>query len=94
MLGTIAGILFAPIVFLETTIMIPFLIKSFCAAIMGGLASVTGTLVGGVILGVTESITGIYIYPEGRDAVAIIALVLILLIKPAGLFGVVRRKRV
>lgn len=93
-MGALAGILFAPIVFLETTMMIPFLMKSFCAAIMGGLSSVIGALVGAIFLGVIESLVGSYVYPEGRDAVALVILVVVLLLKPAGLFGVARKKRV
>ncbi|MDO8519613.1 MAG: branched-chain amino acid ABC transporter permease [Deltaproteobacteria bacterium] len=62
-------------------------IKAFVAAVLGGIGSIPGALVGGLILGVSETMVTAYISSTYRDALAFIILILILLIKPTGLFG-------
>jgi len=62
-------------------------IKAFTAAVLGGIGSIRGALFGGLLLGLVESLGGSYISSEYKDAYAFILLIVILLVKPGGLFG-------
>jgi len=62
-------------------------IKAFTAAVLGGIGSIPGAMLGGFILGLIESLGASYLSSEYKDAYAFILLIIILLIKPAGLFG-------
>jgi len=62
-------------------------IKAFTAAVLGGIGSIRGALFGGLLLGLVESLGGSYISGEYKDAYAFILLIIILLVKPGGLFG-------
>jgi branched-chain amino acid transport system permease protein len=62
-------------------------IKAFTAAVLGGIGSIRGAMVGGIILGLVESLGGSYISGEFKDAYAFIILIVILLIRPGGIFG-------
>ena len=92
-LGGVAGILLAPITFVHVNM--GFIgLKAFPAAVLGGFSSVPGSLVGGVIIGVIESFSGLYL-PEGwKDVSAYIVLIGVLMIRPEGIFGKHRRKKV
>ncbi len=61
-------------------------IKAFTAAVLGGIGSIRGAMVGGILLGVVESLGGSYISGEYKDAYAFVILIIILLVKPGGLF--------
>lgn len=63
-------------------------IKAFTAAVLGGIGSIPGAMVGGILLGLIESMSAAYISPEYKDAYAFVILIIILLIKPSGLFGI------
>jgi branched-chain amino acid transport system permease protein len=69
-------------------------LKVFPVVILGGLESIAGALIGGIIIGLLETFTGGYISSALREVVPYIALVLILLVKPYGLFGLVEIERV
>ena len=69
-------------------------LKAFVAAVFGGIGNIMGAAVGGVVLGLAEAFVVYYGYSSFRDAIAFGILILILLFKPAGLFGVVRREKV
>jgi branched-chain amino acid transport system permease protein len=69
-------------------------LKVFPVVILGGLDSIGGAIIGGIIIGLLETFTGGYISPSLRDVVPYIVLVLILLIKPYGLFGLKEIERV
>ena len=69
-------------------------LKAFVAAVFGGIGNIMGAAVGGIVLGLAESFTVYYISSSFRDAIAFGILILILLFKPAGLFGTFRREKV
>jgi branched-chain amino acid transport system permease protein len=62
-------------------------LKGFCAAMLGGIGSLWGALAGGFTLGIVEALAVGYVSSAAKDAVAFILLLLILYIKPSGLFG-------
>ena len=86
-LAGLGGALYAALYSLEPTLGSLFILKAVEAAILAGIGSVTGALVGGVILGVTEGVGSIYLPLAFRDAYGLVFLVVILLFKPAGLFA-------
>ncbi|KRQ00178.1 MULTISPECIES: branched-chain amino acid ABC transporter permease [Bradyrhizobium] len=89
-IGSIAGMLIAPVVFLEPNMMGGVLIYGFAAAVLGGLTSPFGAVVGGFLVGIFENLAGTYIPGVGNELKLPIALALIisvLVVKPAGLFG-------
>jgi branched-chain amino acid transport system permease protein len=95
-LGAIAGMMAAPTQFLDANLMLIILIYAFAAAVLGGIDSPVGAVVGGLILGVLINILGTYvdfIGGELRLPAAFVVLLVVLLIRPQGLFGhrVVRR---
>lgn len=69
-------------------------LKAFCAAVLGGIGNVTGAVLGSFILGLAEALLSGYAIPTYRDALAFGVLILILLVKPAGLLGVHRTEKV
>jgi branched-chain amino acid transport system permease protein len=96
-IGSIAGMLIAPVVFLEPNMMGGVLIYGFAAAVVGGLSSPLGAVIGGFLVGVFENLVGTYIPGVGNELKLPIALALIitvLVVKPHGLFGRTIVKRV
>jgi len=88
-----AGLLLAPITFVHVN-MGYIGLKAFPAAVIGGFGSIPGALVGGLIVGVVESLAGFY-FPEGfRDIAAYVVVLAMLAIKPSGLFGEPTGKKV
>ena len=89
-IGAVAGMLIAPVVFLEPNMMLSILLYGFAAAVVGGLNSPLGAVVGGFSVGVIENLAGTFIPYVGRELKLTIALTLIvavLTLKPSGLFG-------
>ena len=89
-LGAVAGILAAPSLFLEPNMMQTVLLYSFAAAVLGGMDSPIGAVVGGLVLGVLLNLVGTYVHWVGgelRLATALAVILGVLLIRPAGLFG-------
>ena len=84
--GAIAGVLVAPILTLDPSMMWDPLLKGFAAAVLGGMKSLHGVVIGGLLLGVVENLFGFYISIEFKSVVAFAIIVLILYFKPAGLF--------
>jgi branched-chain amino acid transport system permease protein len=96
MLGAVSGMMAAPTVFLDPNMMLTILIYAFAAAVLGGIDSPFGAVVGGLLLGVILNLVGTYVDVLGpglRLPTALLVLLVVLLIRPAGLFGhvVVRR---
>jgi branched-chain amino acid transport system permease protein len=95
-LGAISGMMVAPVIFLDPTMMQAVLIYALAAAVLGGIDSPVGAVVGGLALGVTINLLSTYVdfvTPELELPAAFAILIGVLLVRPAGLFGraVVRR---
>jgi branched-chain amino acid transport system permease protein len=69
-------------------------LKAFVAAVLGGIGNVTGAVVGAIALGLAESYVVAYWAPTFRDALAFAILIIVLLVKPTGLFGSKRTEKV
>jgi len=91
--AAVAGLLLAPITFVHANM--GFIgLKAFPAAVVGGFGSLPGAIVGGLIIGVVESLSGFYL-PQGfKDTAAYIVVLVMLMVKPNGLFGEKLRKKV
>ena len=91
--ATVAGLLLAPITFVHVNM--GFIgLKAFPAAVVGGFGSLPGAVVGGLIIGIVEALAGFYL-PEGfKDVAAYVVVLLMLILKPSGLFGEKQRKKV
>lgn len=91
--AAIAGLLLAPITFVHANM--GFIgLKAFPAAVVGGFGSLPGAIVGGLIIGIVEAVAGFYL-PEGfKDIAPYIVVLLMLVLKPNGLFGEKLRKKV
>jgi branched-chain amino acid transport system permease protein len=91
--AAIAGLLLAPITFVHANM--GFIgLKAFPAAVVGGFSSLPGAIVGGLVIGTVESFSGFYL-PDGfKDIAAYIVVLVMLMVKPNGLFGETQRKKV
>ena len=91
--AAIAGLLLAPITFVHANM--GFIgLKAFPAAVVGGFGSLPGAIVGGLVIGIVESLSGFYL-PDGfKDTAAYIVVLVMLMVKPNGLFGEKLRKKV
>jgi len=93
--GAIAGMMVAPIVYLDPNMMAGILLYAFAAALLGGIDSPGGAVVGGLVVGVLENLLGAFVI--GNELKLVVALVLIvgvLLVRPSGFFGSVQVSRV
>jgi branched-chain amino acid transport system permease protein len=86
-LSGVAGVLLAPITQLTTSMGVGLGLKGFVAALIGGLGSLPGAAVGGLILGLLENIFGAYLDPSWRDGIVYAAVIVLLLVRPYGVFG-------
>ena len=93
-MGAVAGIIVAPLTMTAYDVGVMLGLKGFCAAIIGGMSSGVATVVGGLILGVLESLGAGLISSGYKDAIAFIILLLILFLRPQGLFGKADSERV
>jgi branched-chain amino acid transport system permease protein len=91
--AAIAGLLLAPITFVHANM--GFIgLKAFPAAVVGGFGSLPGAIVGGLVIGIVESLSGFYL-PDGvKDIAAYVVVLIMLMVKPNGLFGDKLRKKV
>lgn len=92
-LGAIAGIMNSPLTFVSVQLGPFFTFKGLAAAVIGGLGSARGAFLGGLVLGVVEQTAGIYVRAGYRDAIAFGVLILVLMLRPAGIAGRVVEER-
>ncbi len=85
-LGAIAGILIAPLNYLDPNMMGDVALKAFAAAVLGGFTSLPGAVVGGLLLGIVDSVAGFQV-PELRTTIAFLLIVIVLVVRPGGLLG-------
>jgi len=86
-IGSMAGIIIAPLTMTSYDVGVMLGLKGFCAVIIGGMSSGLGTLMGGLLLGLLESLGAGYISASYKDAIAFIILLLILFVRPEWLFS-------
>ncbi len=94
MVACCAGVLLAPITFINSNVGLALGLKAFPAAVLGGFGSIPGALVGGVIIGVIEVMAGFYLPQGWKDVAPYLVLLIVLLLKPEGLFGALGKKKV
>ena len=87
-LGAVAGMMVAPIIFLDPNMMSGVLLYAFAAALLGGIDNPWGAVLGGFSLGIVENLLGAYLIgTELKMTVALAIIVLVLVVKPSGVFG-------
>jgi branched-chain amino acid transport system permease protein len=92
-LATLAGILVAPLLTLSPDMGL-IGIKGFTAAILGGFNSLSGAVVGGITLGILEALAGTYISSALKDMISYSILIIVILVRPQGLFGTLTMRKV
>jgi branched-chain amino acid transport system permease protein len=93
-IGAVAGMMVAPIVFLEPNMMGGILLYAFAGALLGGIDNPGGAVLGGFIVGVLENVVGMYLGSEIKLTVALVVIIAVLVVRPSGLFGKVHVARV
>jgi branched-chain amino acid transport system permease protein len=93
-LGVLAGLFLAPALLLDPYFMLDPFLKGFAAAVLGGLDSLPGAMIGGLLLGLAESLAGAYVAIEFKRSLAFIIILAVLLVRPEGLLGKPFRERV
>ena len=86
-IGAIAGMMVAPIVYLEPNMMGGILLYAFAGALLGGIDNPWGAVVGGFLVGMIENVVGMYLGTELKLSVALVIIVAVLVLSPSGLFG-------
>lgn len=86
-MGALAGILLAPITFVSSDISFLLIFKALLGAVIGGFGSYPGALVGGLLIGVLDNLSAFYVSTGYRDVISFSLLILLLLVRPTGLFG-------
>jgi branched-chain amino acid transport system permease protein len=91
--ATIAGVLLAPVSLIDVNL--GFIgLKAFAAAVLGGFGSIVGALVGGLTIGVIELFAGAFLPAGFKDVAAYVVLLVVLAVRPQGMFGTLARKKV
>jgi len=93
-LSVLAGVFLAPVLLLDPFFMLEPFLKGFAAAILGGLNSLPGAVVGGLILGIAESLAGGYISIAFKNTLAFVIIIVILMVRHEGLLGTEFKERV
>ncbi|MEM6661925.1 MAG: branched-chain amino acid ABC transporter permease [Pseudomonadota bacterium] len=89
-IGAVAGILIAPVVFLEPNMMLSILLYGFAGAVLGGLTNPLGAVIGGFIVGIVENLAGTYLGEVGAElklSIALVLIIIVLVVKPEGILG-------
>mgnify|MGYP002621700556 FL=1 len=92
--GTVCGLLVAPIIFLDFEMMVSVLLKAFAGAILGGFNSLPGAVIGCMLIGIAETFFGGYVSTAFKDTFAFLVIVLVLMFRPSGLFSRTAVKKV
>lgn len=87
-LGAAAGVLVGPINYVQVTMGTQVLIKAFAAAVVGGFGSLPGAVLGGVMVGIVESLGAGYINGAYKDIYAFLLMIAVLMVKPSGILGI------
>ncbi|MEC7217446.1 MAG: branched-chain amino acid ABC transporter permease, partial [SAR324 cluster bacterium] len=90
-LAAAAGVLVGPMQSVQVEMGYLMLMKAFAAAVVGGFGSLPGALIGGILVGIFENLGAAYISASHKDIYAFLLLILVLMYRPAGLFGVVAK---
>ncbi|MCB1363688.1 MAG: branched-chain amino acid ABC transporter permease [Rhodobacteraceae bacterium] len=93
-IGALAGVLVTPVTLTSYDVGIALALKGFAAAILGGMGSPFGALVGGLLVGLIEAMTAGYISSEYKEAVAFLVILVVLFVMPHGIFGRTKLDRV
>ncbi|MEW6529836.1 MAG: branched-chain amino acid ABC transporter permease [Thermodesulfobacteriota bacterium] len=88
-LVAIAGGLIMPVYYVFPSVGVYFVLTAFVVVVLGGMGNMVGALIGGIIIGVTDSLSGYYIDPSLKEVVYFIIFLIVLLVKPSGLMGMV-----
>ena len=94
LLGGLAGVLMAPIILVYPDMGLSILVKSFAAAVLGGFDSLAGAVIGGLLMGIFEQMLSGYAGTMFQDIAGFSVIILVLLIRPSGLFGSKEQTRV
>jgi len=93
LIGAVAGIIITPITFLSVNM--GYLgLKAFPAAVIGGFDSIPGAIIGGIIIGISENLAGLYLPIWFKDIFAFVIMIIVLMIRPEGIFGTHEQKKV
>lgn len=93
-LGAVASLLIVPKLFLDPAMMFSPLMKAFAAAVLGGMTSITGAILGAWLLGIIEVLVGAYISTEFQATIAFVIIIVVLAVRPQGLLGTPEIKKV
>jgi branched-chain amino acid transport system permease protein len=85
----IAGGLITPVYYVYPTVGVYFVLTAFVVVVLGGMGNMTGALLGGLIIGIVDSLSGYYIDPSLKETVYYVIFVLVLIFRPSGLMGLV-----
>lgn len=85
--AAVCGVLFASANFFFPSLGLDFTVKSFTVIVLGGMGNIVGAFVGGIVLGITESVTSLYLTQAFQNVAAFVVLIVVLVLKPSGLFG-------
>ncbi len=86
LLGALGGVVFTPLITTQFNIGLSFTLKGFAASIIGGLGNISGAIIGGLVLGILEALSTAFVSSMYGDAVTYGILLVILLVRPSGLF--------
>lgn len=85
--AAVAGCILTPMYYTFPTVGVDLIIIAFVVVVLGGMGNITGALLGGFIIGATQTLTGFFISVEYKDVFALVLFILILIIRPQGLLG-------
>jgi branched-chain amino acid transport system permease protein len=86
-LAAVAGLVLTPLIWMHPTIGEIYILKAFIIVVLGGMGNVMGAFLGGIVIGITESVSALYLMPSLKEAVALIIFIVILLFRPRGIFA-------